>query len=167
MTQYEIVEMAEQAGFDPHDMSSDFTCNLQNINAFAKLVAEKAIKEALEQQAVVEHDLAATYRTELDKLSQRNYELRMENAQLKAQPKEPEQEPVAWMNDNTPSGIFARHIDGARNFGCTIPLYTTPPQRKPLTDEQIAKIASTPAAVVGSYVHTFARAIEAAHGIKE
>ena len=45
-------------------------------------------------------------------------------------------------------------------------LYTTPPQRKPLTDEQIAKIASTPAAVVGSYVHTFARAIEAAHGIK-
>ena len=46
------------------------------------------------------------------------------------------------------------------------PLYTTPPQRKPLTDEQIAKIASTPAAVVGSYVHTFARAIEAAHGIK-
>ena len=42
---------------------------------------------------------------------------------------QPEQEPVAWMNDSTPSGIFARHIDGARNFGCTIPLYTTPPQR--------------------------------------
>ena len=31
-----------------------------------------------------------------------------------------------------------------------------------LTDEEIAKIASTPCAVVGSYVHTFARAIEAA-----
>jgi hypothetical protein len=60
MTQEEIIDMAEQAGFDPHDMSSDFTCNLQNINAFAKLVAEKAIKESL------------------------------------AQPKEPEQEPVAW-----------------------------------------------------------------------
>ena len=44
---------------------------------------------------------------------------------------------------------------------------TSPPQRKPLTDEEIAKIASTPCAVVGSYVHTFARAIEAAHGIKE
>ena len=41
MTQYEIIEMARQAGFDPHDMSSDFTCNLENINAFAKLVAEK------------------------------------------------------------------------------------------------------------------------------
>ena len=32
--------MAKQAGFDPHDMSSDFTCNLDNIEAFAKLVAE-------------------------------------------------------------------------------------------------------------------------------
>ena len=45
----EIIEMAIQAGFDPHDMSSDFTCNLENINAFAKLVAEKAFKEALAQ----------------------------------------------------------------------------------------------------------------------
>jgi hypothetical protein len=33
------------------------------------------------------------------------------------------------MNDSTPSGIFARHIEGAKNFGCTVPLYTTPPQR--------------------------------------
>ena len=50
---------------------------------------------------------------------------------------QPEQEPVAWMNDSTPSGIFARHMEGAKNFGCTIPLYTTPPQRTwvGLTDE--------------------------------
>jgi hypothetical protein len=41
MTQDEIIEMARQAGFDPHDMSSDFTCNLEDINAFAKLVAAK------------------------------------------------------------------------------------------------------------------------------
>ena len=40
MTQDEIIEMARQAGFDPHDMSSDFTCNLKDINAFAKLVAQ-------------------------------------------------------------------------------------------------------------------------------
>lgn len=39
------------------------------------------------------------------------------------------------------------------------------PAREPLTDERIAEIASTPCAVVGSYVHTFARAIERAHGI--
>jgi len=41
MTQDEIIEMAEQAGFDPHDMSSDFTCNLKDINAFAKLVVQR------------------------------------------------------------------------------------------------------------------------------
>ena len=40
MTQDEIMEMAKQAGFDPHDMSSDFTCNLKDINSFAKLVAQ-------------------------------------------------------------------------------------------------------------------------------
>ena len=40
MTKDELIEMARQAGFDPHDMSSDFTCNLDNIEAFAKLVAQ-------------------------------------------------------------------------------------------------------------------------------
>jgi hypothetical protein len=40
MTREQIIEMARQAGFDPHDMSSDFTCNLDNIEAFAKLIAE-------------------------------------------------------------------------------------------------------------------------------
>jgi len=50
-------------------------------------------------------------------------------AALKEALAQPEQEPVAWMNDSTPSGIFARHREGAKNFGCTIPLYTTPPQR--------------------------------------
>jgi hypothetical protein len=35
---------------------------------------------------VQEPDLAKAYREELDKLSQRNYELRMENAELKATP---------------------------------------------------------------------------------
>ena len=43
MTQDEIIEMARQAGFDPHDMSSDFTCNLKDINAFAKLVAQHTL----------------------------------------------------------------------------------------------------------------------------
>ena len=41
MTKEEMIEMAKQAGFDPHDMSLDFTCNLDNIEAFTKLVAEK------------------------------------------------------------------------------------------------------------------------------
>lgn len=76
-------------------------------------------------------------------------------------------QPVAWMCSDASLmqrgySRFSRNCEGAWN----IPVYTTPPQRNPLTDEEIAKIASTPCAVVGSYVHTFARAVEAAHGIK-
>ena len=41
MTKEEIINMAKQAGFDPHDMSADFTCNFDNIEALVKLVAEK------------------------------------------------------------------------------------------------------------------------------
>ena len=45
MTREEIIDMAKQSGFDPHDMSSDFTCNLDNIEAFARLVAEHEREE--------------------------------------------------------------------------------------------------------------------------
>ena len=43
------------------------------------------------------------------------------------------------------------------------PLYTAPPKREwvGLTDEEIVEIAATPAAIRGSYVHSFAQAIEA------
>ena len=40
MTKEKIIDMAKQAGFDPHDMSADFTCNFDNIEALVKLVAE-------------------------------------------------------------------------------------------------------------------------------
>ena len=42
-------------------------------------------------------------------------------------------------------------------------LYTTPPQRKPLTNEQLAKLGIPPFGMA----YEQARAIEAAHGIKE
>ena len=47
------------------------------------------------------------------------------------------QEPVAWMNDKTPEGIFARHKEGADNFGCTIPLYIHPATWQSLSDDEI------------------------------
>jgi hypothetical protein len=43
-------------------------------------------------------------------------------------------------------------------------LYTTPPQRKPLTDEELTEIFSTTKGF--DFYLNFARAIEAAHGIK-
>ena len=122
-----------------------------------------AIKEALSEQAVVEHDLAAAYRTELDKLSQRNYELRMENAQLKAQPKE--QEPVARVQDL--DEVKRKHLVYEKGMDWKDFLYTTPPQRKPLTDEDIERIVREARVGEHGIGYTIARAIEAAHGIKE
>jgi hypothetical protein len=54
---------------------------------------------------------------------------------------------------------FERHIP----FGTL--LYTTPQQRKPLTDEQIYDMYNEPRS--DAEMLEFARAIEAAHGIKE
>jgi len=39
MTRDDILRLAREAGFDAHDMSDDFTCNLKNIERFAALVA--------------------------------------------------------------------------------------------------------------------------------
>ena len=62
MTRQEIIDMARQAGFDPHDMSSDFTCNLDNIEAFAKLVAEKEREQIyLEQMQLPEPRLTGKF----------------------------------------------------------------------------------------------------------
>ena len=79
---------------------------------------------------------------------------------------QPEQEPVACV---VPHGATMRlewaSVDAAHNAKIG-PLYTTPPQRKPLTDEEIGAILEGVNAY-GTRLYTFARAIEAAHGIKE
>ena len=104
---------------------------------------------------------------------------------------QPEQKPVAWLItdekiNSLQVGSIQRLIDRARHAHMTdIKLRingqdewyeadwlkhltrTTPPQRKPLSDEEIILIVAECAA---SHQHTdihFARAIEAAHGIKE
>ena len=86
--------------------------------------------------------------------------------------KEPEQEPVAWANPND-----LQHFDmKVRTNGGplhTVPLYTTPPQRKPLTTDQmysaIRPLFKTDALAEAALSISFDeyRAIEAAHGIKE
>ena len=47
MDREEIIRMAREAGFDPHDMSDDFTCNLIDIERFAKLVAAAEREKSL------------------------------------------------------------------------------------------------------------------------
>lgn len=66
---------------------------------------------------------------------------------------------LPWVYDQDPSsGYSARML-----------VYTAPPQRKPLSDEEIVKITSDPCLYIrgGDYRVDIARAIEAAHGIKE
>ena len=85
-----------------------------------------------------------------------------------------EQEPVAWVHHLTFKNLnsfersrYSTTLAKKQTDACCIPLYTTPPQRKPLTDEEIILIVAECAA---SHQHTdihFARAIERAHGIKE
>lgn len=59
---------------------------------------------------VQEPNLAKAYREELDKLSQRNYELRMENAELKAiPPAAPVQEPLSELQKDAINLLFALH----------------------------------------------------------
>ncbi len=81
---------------------------------------------------------------------------------------QPEQEPVAWgylyFGDIIDCITPEEHARAEGKY--TVPLYTAPqPAQQPLTDEQIKVIAATPAAIPGSYVHAYARAIEGAHGI--
>jgi len=79
---------------------------------------------------------------------------------------QPEQEPVAYLCENAVGHKYFRWKKPSSTYK-PIALYTTPPQRKPLSDEQIILIVAECAA---SHQHTdihFARAIERAHGIKE
>jgi hypothetical protein len=82
-------------------------------------------------------------------------------------------EPVAWADSRdiaeSPHDFMVKHSKEMREgLRFDTPLYTTPQQRKPLTNEQIAEIT---VGFYGSAIHhddyEFARAIEAAHGIKE
>ena len=90
-----------------------------------------------------------------------------------------EQEPVAWVhiqgNYRVPR-FWELNDDEIKRGWEQHPLYTTPPQRKPLTDEEITD-AVRDAGLDWHYAWTlsddessrltkFARAIEAAHGIK-
>jgi hypothetical protein len=77
---------------------------------------------------------------------------------------QPEQEPVAIVDAND-EGYWAEILPD-RNVKVGQLLYATPPQRKPLTDEEIQDLLM-PVRISGDgYYLRIARAIEAAHGIK-
>jgi hypothetical protein len=82
-------------------------------------------------------------------------------AELEAQP---EQEPNYWLG-------YGLQAHTEKPFEGATALYTAPPQRKPLTDERIGQIVEDCKITLVNYCSDekqteFARAIEAAHGIK-
>ena len=84
---------------------------------------------------------------------------------LRAALAQPEPEPVAWMQ--TENFIDSAGLWDERktfNFeGDGTPLYTAPPQRNPLTEEEIAALSEQH--IFASRLTKFVRAIERAHGI--
>ena len=97
-------------------------------------------------------------------------------APLRERLAQPEQEPVAWrwkerINNDFDSWVISASEPPPYAIEQQ-PLYTTPPQRKPLSSVELVKIELS----LRKYhdydrydlsLHDFARAIEAAHGIKE
>ena len=86
---------------------------------------------------------------------------------------QPEQEPVAWFS---PSGnLYKTRFHATANGEQVVtPLYTTPPQRNPLTDEQRQELMSKAWNKWLSrkddgrlFAWDFSFEVEAAHGIKE
>ena len=93
---------------------------------------------------------------------------------------QPEQEPVAWqvmvedeamkefsIKDMAHDWCVRQKLSGSSYAYWIRPLYTTPPQRKPLTDEEIEEVFFDMGQFAKIDLKAFARAIEAAHGIGE
>ena len=77
-----------------------------------------------------------------------------------------EQEPMAWISTG-PARMIHWTSDKPAYGDDWVPLYTTPPQRKPLTDEDVERIVREARVGEHGIGYTIARTIEAAHGIKE
>ena len=85
---------------------------------------------------------------------------------LKAALAEPVQEPVAWLNTEDGFCTLDSPVKGIDVMSQWAPLYTAPPQRKPLTrEEAIALWADKSDGPSNGEIVSFTRAIERAHGI--
>ena len=118
-------------------------------------VAITAIKEALANEA-------------LEKMAENARELGLDY--------EPAQEPLGFMNaghvhEMQQGRLPYGYVYPKKESGTSVAVYTTPPQRKPLTDEKIYSVLENLQIMYNRPPTTdsriiFARAIEAAHGIK-
>ena len=145
----EILKQALDALYPiSHNSTDDYRgCADKAISFLLKAIAELESQEQWGASAVMNPDYIAEQQKKTKQI----------RAMLESK------EPVAWMCsafDGEP--CEQSHHDECEN---PIPLYTHPPQRKPLTDDQIYEMYSEPRS--DAEMLAFARAIEAAHGIKE
>ena len=111
MTKEEMIELARQAGFERlGHTAEDWVCHFEDIEEFTKLVAEKAIKEALAKEKA------------LQALHDENERLGLYKDAYA------EQEPMAWFSTG-PARMFHWTSDKPAYGDDWVPLYTTPPQR--------------------------------------
>lgn len=147
------------------------------------LPVESVVAENATTQQQIEQTPPSDYRRGYwDGFNIGKREGRIEAEDELAQQAEPE--PVAWMCPEDPERETAFQWQAGHCDNCgkqRIPLYTAPPQRKPLTEEQIEVAAKSVPAAVCELMHgheitvekfraalaEFARAIEHAHGIGE
>ena len=143
-----------------------------------KVIKEALANEALEKMAENARELGLDYEPEQDWIErERAVGYREGHQNAIKQMAQPEQEPVAWVSTTELLVMRGNAYAGAKNWRINlglepeegdVGLFTTPPQRKPLTDEEIQNILpddGTPMSLGEAFVK-FARAIEAAHGIK-
>ena len=112
-----------------------------------------AIREALAEQPAQDQGQSC-YCPECERLSK-------ELAALKGQ----QQEPVAWITQGGKGWLRWHNKNDDHLNKTSVPLYKHP-KRKPLSDAEIALISAECSLRTPSDIY-FARAIEAAHGIKE
>ena len=123
---------------------------------------DDALKKALE-------NICAAKLCEFNSMSSRHEMIRLMDAAITAirealaeQPAQ--QEPVAEYIGECNDGSLVQLYDDVKKGA---KFYISPPQRKPLTDEQIERLWYEFHDREFGWARRFARAIEAAHGIKE
>ena len=159
MNREDIIRMAQEAQMPFYWRTGEITY-LDKLEAFATLVAS-AERERIKQANA----------PEIERINAHIKELEDAVKEALAQPK---QEPVAFINVEQRKLEWAKYMTWGTPTVVNlpkIPLYTTPPQRKPLTDEEIRYALESE--FLGSDEKRnwqddlrVSRAIEAAHGIK-
>ena len=157
-----VVEQALEALLNSRPLATEDDC-VDKVREHNKAIT--ALRAALAQQDEPDHETRAELaEQQVVQLAEERDHYR--NLWQKAQ----QAEPVAWLQPKTVDGHLRPDLGyetcSKDDYGA-FPVNTAPPQRKPLTEEEIDKIFKHLCNTVGASCKTMARAVERAHGIKE